>query len=1299
MRTLSAALVLVLSMLGGPARAAESPALEEALVAEGSEALARAARAEGDPRRGAILFHQSRLGCARCHATGEPASDAPGLGPDLARLDRADASDAFLVESVLFPSRSIRKGFEPVTIATVDGRSITGLVVEDGLERVVLRDAAELGKTITLRRDEVEMRSTGTTSLMPAGQVAQLTGRQEFLDLVRYLIEIRDGGPPRAAALKPTAAELAVVLPDYESHVDHAGMVAAFDNKSLKRGEAIYNRLCINCHGTLTQLGSLPTSLRFGAGRFKNGSDPYAMYQTLTRGFGLMTPQTWMVPQQKYDVIHYIRETYLKKPNPSQYARIDARYLAGLPKGNTRGPKPKVVEPWVTMDYGPSLVNTYEVGDDGRNFAYKGIAVRVDDGPGGVARGRAWMVFDHDTLRLAAAWTGEGFIDWNGIHFNGLHQIHPRIVGDVHLANPTGPGWADPETGRFDDDRRVRGRDGRAYGPLPRSWGRFRGVYHHGPREVIAYSVGATEVLESPGRAPAGSSTAFTRTFRIGPRARDMVLQVAHYPSDRARIGRIDRQGQSVTFGNAAPNEDGGAALTFDGTTSVDVAGPEAFDLTGSDYTITAAVELKPGQGGTIFAKLAPGAKWTPDSKALFVRGGRLCFDIGWAGAVRSKRKVDDGRKHEVAATWDKASGMLRLFVDGRVDGEGVLRPRGGEAGHVVRLGVAAPDFPSPASHFTGRLDDVWFHATAVAPAEGTRDRPLARWRLDTAKGGRVVDAAEGGHDGTVKRAGVAHSPSWLVAGLAPAVAGAEWLDAGDGNLRLRISAGDAPLMFTLWTARTTTHEDADPVARSVRIDDPGLDLERLTHGGPPRWPQTVATDPLIGRDDGPFAVDGLTTPETNPWLAQVRPSGLDFLAGGDRVVVSTWDGDVWLVSGLSGLPARGNGASGRLTWRRIASGLFQPLGVKVVNGAIHVTCRDELAILRDFNGDDEADFIECFNSDHQVTEHFHEFAMGLQVDAEGNFYYAKSARHALPALVPHHGTLLKVSPDGMRTDIVATGFRAANGVCLNPDGTFFVTDQEGHWTPKNRINLVKPGGFYGNMFGYHGVTDSSDAAMEPPVCWITNEFDRSPGELLWVDSRAWGPLRGALLNLSYGQGKIYVVLRDTVSGRVQGGVSPLPIATFPTGVMRGRFHPRDGGLYACGLYAWAGNQQHPGGFYRVRATGKPMRLPVALHARPHALAIGFTDPLDPKAAADPGRVAIKTWSLRRTANYGSQHYDERPLAVAASRLDDDGRTLIVDLPDLMPTQCMEIRYALKGADGAAVDGVIHNTIHALPHE
>jgi hypothetical protein len=319
---------------------------------------------------------------------------------------------------------------------------------------------------------------------------------------------------------------------------------------------------------------------------------------------------------------------------------------------------------------------------------------------------------------------------------------------------------------------------------------------------------------------------------------------------------------------------------------------------------------------------------------------------------------------------------------------------------------------------------------------------------------------------------------------------------------------------------------------------------------------------------------------------------------------------------------------------------------------------------------------------------------MGLQTDDAGNFYYAKSARHALPAIVPHHGTLLRVSADGTRTDILATGFRAANGVCLNPDGTFFVTDQEGHWTPKNRINHVIPdGGFYGNIFGYTDVTDTADSAMRQPLVWITNAKDRSPAELLWVPKNTWGALGGSLLNLSYGYGRIYVVPHETVGDQMQGGVCELPIADLPTGVMRGRFHP-NGALYVCGMVGWATNCQQDGGFYRIRYTGKPAHLPIAIRARVGELTFTFTEALDANTTA--AAFTANAWSLKRSADYGSQHFNEHALAIESARLSADRRSVILRIPQLAPTQCIETAWKLRDATGAEFAGNIHHTIHAL---
>lgn len=1024
--------------------------LERQLQSEPTALLAKAALEQGDAKRGARTFYQPALTCVSCHAL---AGNGPNLGPDLGTLGSKLSAGA-IIESLLYPSKSIRKGYETITIITHEGQVISGLLAEETPEKLVVRDVTREGASRTVPRVALAERKDQGLSLMPPGLVNGLHGRQEFLDLVKFLAEVARDGPARALALKPRPEELAPPpVPEYEKSIDHARLIAGLGPESRQRGEAIYVRVCANCHGTLDQPGSLPTAPRFAAAPFKGGSDPYSLYRVLTYGAGQMTAQNWMVPKQKYDVVHYLRETFLKEHNPSRYQPIDPSYLASLPKGTSTGPDPVVLEPWSAMNHGPVLSGTYEIGREGPNLAYKGIAIRLDPGPGGIARGRAWAVYEHDTLRYAGAWTGEGFIDWNGISFNGRHQVHPRTVGHVHISNPNEPGWANPVDGSWDDPR-LRGRDGIAYGPLPRSWARFEGRYQHGDQTVLSYRVGDADVLEMAGlesTAGPGPRPVFTRTLEIGPSSHALSMLV----------------------------------------------GPE-----------WVAAEVL-GPGGT-----------------LARREGRIVLNL-------------------------------------------------------------------PPSQSTRRVKVLM-----------SRDGP------------EIVRAA----------------------------------------------------------ARTS------PPPESPRP---------LTRGGPQLWPETLKTMLVRGDDQGAFALDVLTDPTANPWSCQMRFTGLDFFEGGACAALCTWDGDVWTVDGL-------NRTDGQLEWKRIAAGMFQPLGLRIVGGQIYVGCRDQIVRLLDQDGNDEIDLYENFNSDHQVTEHFHEFAMGLQTDPEGNFYYAKAARHALPAVVPQHGTLLRVSKDGSRTEILATGFRAPNGVCLNSDGTFFLTDQEGHWVPKNRINWVKPGGFYGNMFGYHDVTDPSDAAMEPPVCWITNALDRSPAELIRVESDAWAPLRGALLNLSYGYGRIFVVPHEVVDGVVQGGMATLPIPASPTGLVRGRFHPVDGQLYLCGMYAWAGSATQPGGFYRVRYTGQPIAVLIGLHARKWGLELVFSEPLGRSSAADVARYSVKTWSLKRTANYGSPHFDERPLSITRAVVSEDGRRVSLHIPEIRPTWGMEVRYTLQSPSGQPIEGVAHNTIHKL---
>ena len=411
--------------------------------------------------------------------------------------------------------------------------------------------------------------------------------------------------------------------------------------------------------------------------------------------------------------------------------------------------------------------------------------------------------------------------------------------------------------------------------------------------------------------------------------------------------------------------------------------------------------------------------------------------------------------------------------------------------------------------------------------ADISKSELLAKWNhIDNEQ---LVDSSGNGRHATWTNESTTPDQTGLVAQVS-IEPGTAVLDCEDGNVRLRIRASNQPRQFTVRMSNAADAQTATMLLEKMAQIDGLGDLRQFTRGGPPNYPEVLETESIIGSENGPFAVDVFVRPTDNPWNCQLRLTGLDFHPDGNTAVLSTWDGSVFKVSGLLDKTTK---------WKRIAAGLFQPLGIKWIDDKIYVTCRDQLWLLHDLNGDGEADFYECLNNDHQVTEHFHEFAMGLQTDADGNFYYAKSARHALPAVVPHHGTLLQSRrPTAQTTEILANGFRAANGVCLNPDGTLR-GDRSGRPLESQRTASTgsSRAAFTETCLAITTSPMNRIPRWNQPLCWITNAFDRSPAELLWVDSPKWGPLNGSLLNFSYGYGKVYIVPHEKVDGQMQGGM------------------------------------------------------------------------------------------------------------------------------------------------------------------
>ena len=135
----------------------------------------------GDPRRGRILFDDPRgVGCIKCHRVNGAGGEG---GPDLSRI-AANYGRAELVESVLFPSKKVADGFRTTTLALADGQVLSGLVVADGGERLVLVDGQ--GAKHDVPKSDIEQKTQSDRSPMPEGLQAGLTP-EEFADLIAYL--------------------------------------------------------------------------------------------------------------------------------------------------------------------------------------------------------------------------------------------------------------------------------------------------------------------------------------------------------------------------------------------------------------------------------------------------------------------------------------------------------------------------------------------------------------------------------------------------------------------------------------------------------------------------------------------------------------------------------------------------------------------------------------------------------------------------------------------------------------------------------------------------------------------------------------------------------------------------------------------------------------------------------------------------------------------------------------------------------------------------------------------------------
>jgi putative heme-binding domain-containing protein len=143
-------------------------------------------RQDGDANLGEIIYRRKTLQCMNCHSI---AGAGGRVGPDLVSIG-ASAPDDYLLESIIEPNKKVKENFHSTIILDADGQVLSGIIIRENMNEVVIRDQQD--KLLTIAKSDIEERREGR-SLMPDGGVDALT-KSELVHLVRFLSELGEPG-------------------------------------------------------------------------------------------------------------------------------------------------------------------------------------------------------------------------------------------------------------------------------------------------------------------------------------------------------------------------------------------------------------------------------------------------------------------------------------------------------------------------------------------------------------------------------------------------------------------------------------------------------------------------------------------------------------------------------------------------------------------------------------------------------------------------------------------------------------------------------------------------------------------------------------------------------------------------------------------------------------------------------------------------------------------------------------------------------------------------------------------------
>ena len=454
-------------------------------------------------------------------------------------------------------------------------------------------------------------------------------------------------------------------------------------------------------------------------------------------------------------------------------------------------------------------------------------------------------------------------------------------------------------------------------------------------------------------------------------------------------------------------------------------------------------------------------------------------------------------------------------------------------------------------------------------------------------------------------------------------------------------------------------------------------------------WKRNVRLPLNKAKKSDALNFEQIPLPLENPYQRAVRAAGVDFFEDG-RVALVTYDGDVWIGEGLQP-------GSKEVSWSRFASGLHEPLGLRLREEEIFVFDRNGLWHLHDRDRNGEADYHELFCSIIDQTAETREFAAAIEVEKDGSFLVCKPGQTS-STVGRFSSAILRISPDGQRVTRLAHGFRQPYLGYDPVTGQIAATDQQGHYVPSTPVDFVRQGAFYGHPNG----SPDKDKLVTPPLTWIPHQECGSAAAVIWLRDTKMGPLSDQPILLSFNPPRLFQIHTDVDEFVTQGGATPLQLF-LDEPLLKAAINPVDGLLYLTGFNIWGTKAKGKTFLGRVRPNPKrTWTIPTHAKVEKRGILLRFSTPLDTKSASRRKSYEVRRWNYKRTPNYGSPNYKldgtkgTETLTVTSVKLSKDKQAVFLGVPDMREVMQIEVGYNISAEDGSPIHNKTFLTAHLL---